>query len=355
MGRRGTSTRIEDGIYRDPGGYRVVGFFGETRREERWPLGTDISTLRDVRGRLRAELSKGAPPPHAKGTLVGDVDRYVTQITYLASWRERRAELKAWVALFGPLQRRSLTAEHVRIAMSRWRQDGRAPKTIVNRVRSLQTLYRALDGRRAVTPCDDVTLPAVPRTVPQAIDPAMVVDVAAQLLEREQAGLIRSAKTRARFMVLASTGKRPSEVMRAEPGDVDLQQRVWRVRDGKGGWSAGLWLNDDMLAAWTLFAAVRAWGGFDVSAFDRTLRAAGWPENVRPYNLRHAFGIALSEQGEDLADIQAMMGHKRIATTRLHYVPVLGGRLREASARLSGRLQWPAEVSAPAEKGKKRA
>jgi len=146
-------------------------------------------------------------------------------------------------------------------------------------------------------------------------------------------------------MVLAATGKRPSEVMRAEPGDVDLARRIWRVRDGKGGWSAGLWLNDDMLAAWTLFAAARAWGTFDVSSFDRTLRGAGWPADVRPYNLRHAFGIALSEQGEDLADIQAMMGHKRIATTRLHYVPVLGSRLKDASERLSGRLQWPEDVT----------
>ena len=56
-------------------------------------------------------------------------------------------------------------------------------------------------------------------------------------------------------MVRASTGRRPAEIMRARPDDVDLGQRIWRVRDAKGGWSEGLFLNDDMLIAWMTFVA----------------------------------------------------------------------------------------------------
>jgi integrase len=80
-----------------------------------------------------------------------------------------------------------------------------------------------------------------------AVPHATIAAVAAQLEEHERRGWLRSAKTRARFMVLASTGKRPSELMRAQPHDVDFVRRVWTVRDGKGGWSPGIYLNDDML------------------------------------------------------------------------------------------------------------
>ena len=48
----------------------------------------------------------------------------------------------------------------------------------------------------------------------------------------------------------------------------------------------------------------------------RVLHRAGWPENIRIYNARHSVGIGFSEGGEDLADIQAWMGHRRIQTTR---------------------------------------
>ena len=60
--------------------------------------------------------------------------------------------------------------------------------------------------------------------------------VAAAFVEREQKGLLRSRKTRARFLVLATTGRRPCEVMRAKPEDVNIEVRVWVPRDAKGGY-----------------------------------------------------------------------------------------------------------------------
>ena len=74
-------------------------------------------------------------------------------------------------------------------------------------------------------------------------------------------------KTRARFMVIASTGVRPAELKRAERGDVDLDRRVWAVRTAKGGSPRVFWLNDDMKAAWDAFIAAEAWGHFDGSDY----------------------------------------------------------------------------------------
>jgi hypothetical protein len=172
------------------------------------------------------------------------------------------------------------------------------------------------------------------------IPASVVLAVDAKLQERERAGLIRNKKARARFRVFVATGKRPSELMRAQPDDVDIERRVWIVRDGKGGFSPGVYLNDDMLAAWRLFIEADAWGWFREGSWVRTLRAAGWPEGVRPYQARHTVGILMSDAGIDLADIQAHLGHKQIATTRKTYVPVRGSRLQRASEVLSGRLAW---------------
>jgi hypothetical protein len=95
-----------------------------------------------------------------------------------------------------------------------------------------------------------------------------------------------------------------------------------------------------MRAAWELFIAANAWGPFNTHSFARRLRNAGWPEQVRVYNLRHTTWITASERGADLADIQAGAGHRHIATTRRHYVPVLSSRMQRLSELLDKRFDW---------------
>ncbi len=151
--------------------------------------------------------------------------------------------------------------------------------------------------------------------------------------------MLKSAKTRARFRVFVSTGKRPCEIMRAQPGDVDLTARVWVPRDAKGGFCPGVYLNDDMRAAWALFIEAEAWGPYNHGAFARTLRQAGWPVGVRLYQARHTTWMIASERGIDLADIATGAGHTDSRMTRRMYVPVLNSRLQTMSERLDGRFQ----------------
>lgn len=311
----------------------------ELQREKRFPLGTPLEELRAWRKRTRADLEAIAPRA-TRGTLAADIESYLRQIKALTSARTRKSELKAWDARFGKVPRSRLTPAIVRETMGVWAEGGVAPKTINNRVQSLATMFRALDGARSVTPCDAIAALHVERTPPMAVNPAIMKRVAASLAKREKDGWLPTAKTRARFMVLAACGRRPSELMRAQPEDVDLRRRVWAVRDGKGGWSPGVYLNDDMVAAWQVFIAAQAWGPYNTSSFAEALREAGWPKGVRPYQLRHSVGISLSEAGVDLADVQAHMGHTRIATTRKFYVPVLGARLEAAGKAIEGRIGW---------------
>ena len=193
----------------------------------------------------------------------------------------------------------------------------------------MQHLYHLLDGERAPTPVDDVKPLQVPDSVKVLVNANVFRTVATNL---------QDAKTRARFMVIASTGVRPSELKRTEPADVDLERRVWIVRTGKGGAPRAFWLNDEMIAAWEAFIAAGAWGAFDGSDYAKALYAAGWPKDVRPYQARHSVALELGERGIDLGDVQGWLGHKHVNTTRKHYAPVLVSRLKQASEKLAGRF-----------------
>jgi integrase len=354
MGRAGKRTRLERGIYREGHAIAATVQVGSVQRERRFPLSTDRATIRRWREETRVALRYADARP-ARGTLAAEVERYLAQVQYLdpATVRSRRSELAQWTAALGRVDRGALTADQVRPVLARWRAAGAAPKTLINRTRTLAHLYRTLDGRHAPTPVDDLELPAPPRRRPAVVTPAVIAAVEARLRAAEQprgphgtkAAQLPDAKTRARFMVLASCGMRPSQLKRLRPVDVDLARGVVLIAGGKGGHAVALPLNGDMRAAWALFVAADAWGAFDTRSFARRLYTAGWPRDVRPYNLRHSVGLALSEQGEDLADVQAWMGHTDIATTRRFYVPVLDSRLARASARLDGRLGWSQDAS----------
>jgi integrase len=261
--------------------------------------------------------------------------------------------LKAWTARLGHLSRYRITSQDINHAVVAWRKDGVAPKTVNNRLNALRRLYHVLDSPRAWCPVDDVQLLPVPRQPVTYVTPEIIRATYAGLLQGEQAGIIRDSKTRARFMVLASSGVRPSELMRAKQGDIDLERRVWATRDGKGGFrhGGGVYLTTDLLTALKAFIEADAWGVWNTGSFAKVLRTAGWPRGVRPYQLRHTVGMAMSEGGIDLADISASMGHSRVQTTRSHYVSVLGSRVQTAYESIDTRIGWnkvAAESSTPA-------
>jgi len=328
--------RIGKGLYRDRYGYAAivkVGTGDEARqREKRYPFDTPMKDIKawqeSMRSELRADLRR--PVTLSRGTLEADAKAYLAQVKHLTSYGSRVCEVDAWTALYGRLRRTQITSEHVRRARATWTADGYAPKTVNNRVQTLQHLYHVLDGEKAPTPTDGIAKLPVPESV-KVLVPAKVFQTVA-------ANLATDPKTRARFMITASTGVRPAEVKRTEPGDLDLDRRVWMVRTAKGGAMRAIVLNDEMLDAWKAFVAADAWGAFDTSDHDKRLYAAGWPKDIRPYQARHSVALELGERGIDLADVASMLGHKDVATTRRFYQGILASRLKGASDTLAGRF-----------------
>jgi integrase len=348
MPRKGKRVKVSKGVYRDGSGFEVRATVGGHTYTARMPPDSTLKELQSKRAALEHQGHTDTPRT-IRGTLRADAPRYLALVAHLASHKERRAHLDAWMDRVGDVQRHRITSRDVLEARVAWLQSGKAPKTVNHRVGTLRHLYRTLDGPTAATPCDDVTPLEVPRSPITRISPELIlaVDQKLQEMEAKRTGPPWDAKTRARFRVLVSTGKRPVEVMRAQPADVNLDARVWVPRDAKGGYTPGVYLNEDMLEAWRLFIAAEAWGRFSSGNFARTLRSAGWPEKVRPYQARHTMWITASEMGIDLADISIGAGHRDPRMTRKAYVPVLNSRLQQMSERMDGRFGgWGKSVAA---------
>lgn len=340
MPRAGTRITIAKGIYRDglDGPYELCVTVGGVTYRDRAPADATDAELRTAYADLVARAHKTTPRA-THGSLLADAKTYLRMVGHLASVDDREDHLNAWCELYGNVQRHRLTERDVMTARAQWLQT-LAPKTVQHRIDTLRNLFRRLDGRRAPTPCDDVPRLKPPKTIIQRVSDALIlkVDRALQAREQDPTKHFDGAKTRARFRVFVTTGKRPCEIMRAQPHDVDLEQRVWVPRDAKGGYCPGVYLNDDMLAAWQLFIDAKAWGPFNHGNFGRVLRSAGWPHDIRPYQARHTTWITASERGADLADIAVGAGHTDTRTTRKMYVPVLNSRLQQLSELLDGRF-----------------
>lgn len=336
--RAGSSRKVAVGIYRDRYGYRVVWPLLGKPKTKRFPADAPLEKLKAYR-RQQLDLAHQRRGLDRTGSFVRDVVRFLRLRRGRPSFKSDRAHLRAWLQRFKRTSRWAITSEECAVAVADWREAGYSAREIRHRVRLLRELYTTLDGAKVDTPVDELELPKIPKARPRSVPDALVREVALELRKHEVLGLLRDAKTRARYLVDATCGQRPVQHMRAQPADVDLERRIWFVQPAKNDNGTIVYLNDDMHAAWSLFIAAKAWGFYDRRSYAKVLRRCGWPAGIRPYALRHSVGLSLSELGVDLGDIQAHMGHADINTTRQFYVPAVLARLKDASDRLDGRLR----------------
>jgi integrase len=347
--------RVASGIYRDQYGLAAIAAAGTGRakrqREQRFPGDSDLELLKRWQVQARAELQGEQDdaatidePVPERGTFAKDLPRYLKLIEGQPRFKSDRSHLRAWLPLIGHLKRTAIRTSHVRAAFATWQTEGKSARTIRHRRRVLRELYQALDGAHARPPIKGVKVPKPDDPHPTPTPVATIQRVAKSLRQgltiRQACGPTRkvvvvhraeSPQTYARFLVRATTGQRPSQITRATPSDVDERvRRIWFVRPGKGGTPIPLPLNDDMVRAWRIFRWVKAWGPFDTRSFSKTIRRHGWPADTRPNNLRHTFAIDHLLAGTSLGEVQGLLGHKQIETTRRSYAPVQIALLKKA-------------------------
>ena len=269
-------------------------------------------------------------------TIDAACERFLLNAAISASTRRAyRTDLEQFANWFGPdspiedVDLRVLTEWVAELGRARTRGH-LAPSTISRKIVAVRSLLRyTLGADRAP---DASLAPKRPRRLPDAPKLAYVEEIVGSF-EGDDPLAIRN---RAVVELVYSAGLRSAEAVGLDLGDVDFEQELVHVREGKGakdrvvplGEEAALWLarylrdaRPDLArgAENALFLSVRG-KRLDTSTLRRLV--------PHPHRLRHAFATHLLEGGADLRTIQELLGHASLSTTQM-YSHVDAKRLRK--------------------------
>jgi integrase/recombinase XerD len=201
-----------------------------------------------------------------------------------------------------------------------------SPSTISGRLEAVRCLYRFLLKHRYVIfdPCSQVEMPRVSRTLPRV---TLTRGEAKRMIEKQAFGSME----RAILETFYATGIRVSELIALRPEDIDVEERVVRVIQGKGSKDRNVPLTRPAAAAITAYMQKRRQGGKDPQLFlgrkgkfTRSLmailvrgcaRKARVKKIVTPHVFRHTVATHLLRNGADIRHIQVLLGHASLQTT----------------------------------------
>lgn len=157
--------------------------------------------------------------------------------------------------------------------------------------------------------------------------------------------VVTNEKHKTMIALAYSSGLRVSELVSLKVGDLDFNQNLIHVRQGKGGkdrmtiLSRNLDLDSFSLgksAGDYLFESVR--GGRLTTrsiqkAFKKACEKSGLQKQASFHSLRHSFATHLVEKGVNLRYIQELLGHNNIQTTQ-RYTQVAQSHLKNVESLL---------------------
>lgn len=217
--------------------------------------------------------------------------------------------------------------------------------TVTRNLASIRCFYRFLIKNRAAekNPAQSVKLERVPKKLPQILSGQEIE----QLLAQPDLGEPKGCRDKAMLELLYATGIRSSELVELNVEDLDLHKGmlcckkekserfipvyataissvsdyILRVRSSiitkDGGQALFTNLNGRRLTRQGFWKIVKGYAD-----------QAGIVKEITPHTLRHSFALHLLENGAELKDIQAMLGHADISSTQI-YVHLLNNHCKE--------------------------
>ena len=197
------------------------------------------------------------------------------------------------------------------------------PKTIKNKIVVIRSFIKFLYSKNLI----DIR--------PEAIEIPRTVEVEANFLdEEEQSALINYAKNlrdKALIMTILSSGLRASEILNLK--EDDLYRRSLIVSRGKGGKPRVTFIDPlteksireyhHKREADSVFVFTNSFGKplsrqYLSRMISETALRAGIKKRVSAHTLRHSFATNMLRKGARIEDVQPLMGHSNISTTRLY-------------------------------------
>lgn len=343
------------GITTTKTGFRVYVRVKGTLYPKRFPKSATATDMKDWRAAKRVEVltahkarTDQAP---ARGSFGADVQTYLAAVKAMPTYVDRARDMAAWTAAL-PTQRSrdAISSAEVRAVLQDWRLTG---KTVENRVTddkgniiatstrqvplsesacnhrrtALMHFYTVLNGKSGYNPVRDVPKFREPDPEPRGVPFSVLQEVFAAMPE---------TATKARVLVLATTGLPPSTLMRLTPASVNYQAKTLtapRRRKGKGTKTRTLPLSPDALAAFKLLTRYDGWGPFSKDSLRHSLHracvTAGVPK-LRAYDLRHSFATAAYQASGDIRAVQALLDHSDQKLTDRYALGAFDPRMRSA-------------------------
>jgi site-specific recombinase XerD len=215
--------------------------------------------------------------------------------------------------------------------LGRARAHGRlAPATISRKLVAVRSLLRFTLGPQGVP--DAALAPKKPRRLPDSPKLEEIDELVGTFDPSTPLGL----RNRALVELVYSAGLRSAEAVGLDLGDVDFEQELVHVREGKGAKDRIVPLGEEAAQLVSLYLhrarpelARGAENALFLSTRGRRLDTSTLRRLVpHPHRLRHAFATHLLEGGADLRTIQELLGHSSLSTTQM-YSHVDAKRLRK--------------------------
>ena len=200
-------------------------------------------------------------------------------------------------------------------------QEGAARETVRLTRAALQFYFLTTAGKHLSL--ETVPLPKRQKPLPKVLSKEEIKSIFGQ---------ITNIKHKLLIMLAYSSGVRVSELVTIHIQDLDTEQNILTIRNGKGGKDRITIFSEGLKKELLLYLCQRKEnssylfpgrnGHLTVKSvqkiIDLAAKKAYIGKNVTPHMLRHSFATHLLEQGTDIRYIQSLLGHTRLETTQIY-------------------------------------
>jgi integrase len=353
----------------------------QTRKRERFALGTDLATIRAWQHGARYDLATAAPSAPGRGTLAADLNAFVDALPAGRYRIDTEDLLTHWATSpIGDRDRRTLTRLDLIAVISAWTSAGVAESTCNQRLSRLRKVFQALDGLDGNNPTDGIARLRAPKAEPRDIPARIVQLILDALPDRGRAARgdkrPKISQSKIRLRVMAWTGIPPATLQRVRPRDLDLPRaRIYLRPRRKGKGTHGAWVTllpiavdafRDFAAAdlfgrtWSAASLGKTWRVGIARATKAAARVAAetgdqtWtaeldalPPRCHPYDLRHAFASAVYRETGDIGAVSELLQHSSLETTKRYTQGAVSARVAAAIAKAGAAYATIPTIPAP--------
>ena len=236
-----------------------------------------------------------------------------------------------------------ITADDIRIYLSRLEERGRSPATLSRCIASLKAFFKFMEETGFIdeNPTAGISAATAVKKPPRILADSEIE----QLLEQPDCNDPKGCRDKAILETLYATGIRVSELTALDKADVNIETGLITCRNGKNRiipiYAEAVRAIGRYLAfARPAMALADEQALFVNTGGSRMSRQGCWKilksytenahitEDITPQMLRHSFAAHLLENGADLRSLQEMLGHADISSTQV-YARVVKQQLKD--------------------------